>query len=132
MALLEILRGSSEKFDTDLSKSNVSPTFKDGRWYFLPDQKMFYIDYQQGNSLHRIPLNAHEAEKILGYEIVDEALNSNAKEIPTSNLIYKIIGDIDLSTNTIKSYIDTNFLAKDDELITLADIEAICTATPID
>ena len=59
-----------------------------GHAYFCTNDGSFHIDYTDADgNLQRKQINANEAEKILGYDIVT-VLNSSDTELPTSKAIF--------------------------------------------
>lgn len=65
MALFKILKGDSSTFSTNLTASNVTPSFHEGYCYFLQDTNMFYIDWLNGSTQCRTALNANNAKTLL-------------------------------------------------------------------
>jgi hypothetical protein len=105
MALFKPMKGNS---------SALPSTMTDGWAYFCTDTGEFFIDYADSNGeLHRKQINAEEAKKLTGYDIVT-ALNNSNNTIPTSA--------------GVKTYVDTNFAAKthghDFSELTVNDTEA--------
>lgn len=65
MALFKILKGDSSTFSTNLTASNVTPSFNEGYCYFLQDTNMFYVDWLNGSTQCRTALNANNAKTLL-------------------------------------------------------------------
>ena len=83
MALFRPFRGNSESLG--------AVEMHDGYAYFCTDTGEFFIDYADSNGdLHRKQINADEAKKLVGYDIV-AALNDSASEIPTSSAVFSAI-----------------------------------------
>jgi hypothetical protein len=83
MALFKIFRGSRTRLD---SQQKI-----DGHAYFCPDDGSFHIDYTDADGiLQRKQINAKDAEKLIGYNVVT-ILNSSDVEIPTSKAVFDAI-----------------------------------------
>ena len=82
MALFKPLLGKRE---------NLPTTLTSGYAYFCTDDGSFWIDYKDIDSVvKRKQINAQEAEKLFGYDIVTIVANDNAA-IPTSSAVLSAI-----------------------------------------
>lgn len=82
MALFKISKGS---------KANLPTTLTEGFCWYTYDDSKFYIDHKdETGTLIRRALNAQEAEKLIGYDVVT-ILNSSDVEIPTSKAVFDAI-----------------------------------------
>lgn len=84
MALFKVSKGTAK---------NLPATLTEGYCWYTYDNSKFYIDFKDENGvLFRKALNAHEAEKLTGYDIAT-ILNSSDVEIPTSAAVLKVLAD---------------------------------------
>lgn len=84
MALFKVSRGNS---------TTLPAVMTDGWAYFCTDTGEFFIDYADSNGdLHRKPINADEANKLIGYDIAT-VLDDSDVEIPTSAAVLDALED---------------------------------------
>lgn len=111
MALFKISRGTAK---------NLPAVLTEGYCWYTYDNSKFYIDFKDENGvLTRKALNAHEAEKLIGYDIVT-ILNSSDVEIPTSKAVLTALSGKANATHDhndkyyTESEIDTKLASKSD------------------
>lgn len=91
MALFKPLLGKRE---------NLPKTLTSGYAYFCTDDGSFWIDYKDSDGIiKRKQINAQEAEKIIGYDIVTTLSNNNAT-IPVSSAVFSAIESAKNDLNT--------------------------------
>ena len=84
MALFKVNRGKSE---------NLPQERHNGWAYFCTDTAEFFIDYEDDSGIiQRKQLNAAEASRLIGYDIVNEINESSEVEIPTAKAILGHLG----------------------------------------
>lgn len=92
MALFKPLLGKRE---------NLPAVLTSGYAYFCTDDGSFWIDYKDIDSVvKRKQINAQEAEKLVGYDIVTTVLN-DATTIPTSSAVFSAIEEVSSRISTI-------------------------------
>jgi hypothetical protein len=72
-------------------RARLPETLTNGWAYFCTDDGSFWIDYADSDGVvKRKQINAQEAEKLIGYEVVADVTNDSTL-IPTSSAVYSAI-----------------------------------------